>query len=142
VILDASVALKLYFREEGSNEARRIALDEALAAPDLIFAEVANAAWKKARRGEAGAHAAVSELGSVVSHVVPCATLASQALDLARTLEHPVYDCFYLALALRRQERLVTADIRFAAVVAASPYAATIRLLGAPDPQASPTLSR
>jgi predicted nucleic acid-binding protein len=33
-------------------------------------------------------------------------------MDLARCLDHPVYDCVYLALAEREHPALVTADQR------------------------------
>jgi predicted nucleic acid-binding protein len=39
-------------------------------------------------------------------------SLAQQALELARTLDHPTYDCLYVALALREEATLVTADRR------------------------------
>ena len=33
-------------------------------------------------------------------------------MDLARRLDHPLYDCVYLALAEREEATLVTADQR------------------------------
>jgi predicted nucleic acid-binding protein len=38
------------------------------------------------------------------------------AFQLAAELSHPVYDCLYLALALRRDTYVVTADGRFLAL--------------------------
>ena len=38
--------------------------------------------------------------------------LVPRAMDLARRLDHPVYDCVYLALAEREHAALVTADQR------------------------------
>jgi predicted nucleic acid-binding protein len=38
--------------------------------------------------------------------------LAGRALAIAESLAHPVYDCFYLALAEQADARLVTADTR------------------------------
>jgi hypothetical protein len=43
------------------------------------------------------------------------------AADLASTLGHPVYDCLYLATALRESTHVVTADGRFHAAVEQSP---------------------
>lgn len=43
---------------------------------------------------------------------------------LAADLDHPVYDCMYLALALQEQRPVVTGDRRFCAVVQAHPYLA------------------
>ena len=44
--------------------------------------------------------------------IVPAADLASQALELAFAFGRPLYDCFYVALALRAGCPLVTADRR------------------------------
>jgi predicted nucleic acid-binding protein len=41
------------------------------------------------------------------------------ALRIAISLQHPVYDCFYLALAQAEDCPLVTADQRFLRAVAA-----------------------
>ena len=43
--------------------------------------------------------------------------LSEPALALAIELGHPAYDCAYLALALQRRSRLVTADRRLLARV-------------------------
>ncbi len=44
-------------------------------------------------------------------------TLVADALRLGLLLEHPIYDCLYLALSLQTGTPLVTADRRFLAVV-------------------------
>jgi len=44
--------------------------------------------------------------------------LAPEAFRLARLLDHPVYDCLYLALAMESGAPVVTADRRFAAAAA------------------------
>jgi predicted nucleic acid-binding protein len=38
--------------------------------------------------------------------------LAKRASEISLNLEHPAYDCFYLALAEREEATLVTADRR------------------------------
>ena len=50
--------------------------------------------------------------------------LVASAARLALDLDHPVYDCFYLALALQEQHPVVTADRRFYDIVRAHPYLA------------------
>ena len=42
--------------------------------------------------------------------------LAARALDFAMALQHPIYDCYYLALAERENTVLVTADVRLVAL--------------------------
>lgn len=53
LVVDASVALKWFLADEtGADRALAIIRDEmALAAPDLLVAEVCNAAWRLARLG-------------------------------------------------------------------------------------------
>ena len=48
--------------------------------------------------------------------------LSAAATRLAIDLDHPVYDCFYLALAVQEQYPVVTADTRFHEKVRGHPY--------------------
>ncbi len=119
-VVDASVALKWFKQEGGSDESRTLLLEELLLAPELILAEVLNAARKAARHGlmtSLQADIVFAELPLCVvllEHLAPLATSAAQA---ARQLGHPVYDCFYPALADREGVPLVTADTRLATKV-------------------------
>lgn len=45
--------------------------------------------------------------------------LVERAFDLALDLRHPIYDCLYLALALDRGVRMVTADQGFVRAIRA-----------------------
>ncbi len=47
--------------------------------------------------------------------------IANTAGDMALRLDHPVYDCFYLALAAREDVLFVTADARLIDAVTGSP---------------------
>jgi predicted nucleic acid-binding protein len=115
-IVDASVAAKWMFEEEFTANARTlIESGRPLVAPDIIFAEVGNVAWKRVLRGEiAGQHAraAVNALPQLLSLTVESSELVYDALDLALKLKHPVYDCLYVALAERQDTPLVTGDSR------------------------------
>lgn len=86
----------------------------ALAAPDVITAEVANVIWKRARlRREITddqARAALDELTRLLPQLVQTAALVEQALELALAFRVPIYDCLYVALALRDGSTLVSAD--------------------------------
>jgi predicted nucleic acid-binding protein len=46
------------------------------------------------------------------------------AMRMALELDHAIYDCFYLAAALRKDTRLVTADRRLLAKAVGHPYLA------------------
>jgi len=128
-VVDASVAAKWLFEEELTANARALlGAERPLVAPDLIYAEVANVAWKRALRGEISSeHARVSvrALPQLLSLSVPTVGLLNSALDVALTLEHPVYDCLYLALAEQREAHLVTADTRLLDRLARGGWAGT-----------------
>lgn len=115
-IVDASVAAKWMFEEELTANARTlIESGRPLVAPDIIFAEVGNVAWKRVLRGEITAQharAAVNALPQLLSLTVESSHLVYDALDLALKLKHPVYDCLYVALAERQDAPLVTDDAR------------------------------
>ena len=55
---------------------------------------------------------AVAAFGGI-DVLVSAAGLAPRAVAIAGQLDHPVYDCLYLALAEAEQAGLVTADLRF-----------------------------
>ena len=46
--------------------------------------------------------------------IVPSRPLAARAAEMAEHLDHPVYDCLYLALAEVETDVLLTADSRLA----------------------------
>ena len=115
-VIDASVAAKWFFTEPGEQEARAIAESSgALIAPDLLVAEVCNIAWRKviARQITAERAQAIGlHLPALFNRLIPGADLAPRAIELSISLRHPVYDCFYLALAEAAQGELVTADAK------------------------------
>ena len=126
-VVDASVVVKWLVAEELSDEAASLLQRESrLVAPELVFAEVTNALWAMCRRGDIGAadfDDAVDVLRTApVAVPHPMRRLAAAAARLALDLDHPVYDCFYLALAVLEQYRVVTADRRFLDKVRRHPY--------------------
>lgn len=114
-VVDASVAAKWIAPEPDSPLAAAL-LDDELMVPDLLYAEVGNILWKKQLRGEmdpAAAQVGARWLLQVPMAVHASAGLLADALALAQQLQHPAYDCFYLALARRAGVTMVTADRRF-----------------------------
>ena len=131
MIVDASVAFKWLVQEADSDLALALIGSEALAAPDLIYAEVANIVWRNAMAGAMGdISTQLSRLDLLLDQVFPCQELAVAATTLAVELRHPAYDCFYLALAIAEDTELVTADRRLLAAVAGSTHADRVRSLG------------
>lgn len=132
LVVDASVALKWVLAEPGQDAADAL-LDEDLIAPSLWLLEAANALWRRSLRGELSAGEAeerLSELFNAPVTSIPIEDDLSRAAALAQRLGHPVYDCLYLALAVREQTQVVTADRRFWTIAQAAPdLAGRVRLL-------------
>jgi predicted nucleic acid-binding protein len=118
LVVDASVAFKLFVQEPDSGQARALlASGRPWVAPDLVLVEVANAAWRQQRRGEmatAQLEEVTSSLPQIYAELVPLDGLFAASLRLAQAIDHPVYDCCYVALAQQRALDLVTADARLA----------------------------
>jgi predicted nucleic acid-binding protein len=116
VVVDASVALKWFVAEPGAEQARTLLAEETpLTAPELVIAEVCNGAWRLARLGVLGwseCALIAAEIGGWFDRLAALGPLAPRAAAIARVLDHPVYDCFYVALAEQEAGRLVTADRR------------------------------
>ena len=114
LVVDASVAIKWLVREEGSDNALCL-LDAKLVAPDLLYAEAANILWKMVRRGQVSADEAdqaAYALSQVEIQIVPARSLFALALRLSVQLDHPAYDCVYLAAADALATTFVTADAK------------------------------
>lgn len=118
LVIDASVAAQWVLSQEGSERAARLRTEETLIAPSLIAAEIGSAIWKAVRRGDVTRANALTALEAALlpfDKLVVAEDLHLRALELAIELDHPIYDCFYLALAERERCALVTADKRLLA---------------------------
>jgi predicted nucleic acid-binding protein len=136
LVIDASILVKLFFEEEHSESCvRYVSHATELLAPDLLWVEAANVVWKRLRRNEitsADAAALVDEMLRVPIVTASHAGLTSPALALAAQTGRTVYDCLYLALAMRENIPMLTGDERLANSLAAGPYAKYVRFIGAP----------
>lgn len=133
LVVDSSVVLK-WFVEETRREAALTLFDgdDALVAPDLVFAEVANALWRKVRNGEVTPEQVtqvIFEMNSllVIRPLTP--ELTSAAFKIAREIEHSIYDCLFLACAMEEKADLVTADEKFLAKLMNTSFATHVRAL-------------
>jgi predicted nucleic acid-binding protein len=116
LVIDASIAIKWVIEEEGTPQALTLRREAKLLAPELLVAECANILWKKARRNELSREEALLAarlLQTAAIELVPTRFLLAAATRIAIELDHPAYDCLYLALAIENDCRFVTADERF-----------------------------
>lgn len=113
LVVDASVAVLWTLMQPGSDKAAALQAEDDLIAPSLIVAEIGNAIWKAVRRGDLPAREARTGIDLAIgplSALIPLEELHERALDLSLELDHPIYDCFYIALAERERAPLVCVD--------------------------------
>lgn len=127
-VVDASVALKWVLNEADSHLALKLH-GAALSAPDFLLSECANVLWARVRRREISrsqAEVSHAELAAAPIVWTPTGDVTADAFLLALDLGHPVYGCLYLALAVRQNVPVVTADRRLLALGASVPRLSTL----------------
>ncbi|MBO0718600.1 MAG: type II toxin-antitoxin system VapC family toxin [Rhizobiales bacterium] len=114
-VIDASIAVKWVVEETGTANALVLRQAGRIIAPELLLAECANILWKKVRRRELTKEEAILAarlLQGADMEIVSTRSLAERATSIAIELDHPAYDCVYIALAAATDCRFVTADDR------------------------------
>ena len=134
LITDASLIAAALFSEEHAAAARKILAGNAnLHAPDFITVEIASVIWKRHRRGEIETQEAMdmlADVGLLPLIKTPDTDLTLSALQLAMRTDRSIYDCLYVALAVRAKGVLITADRRLVHALASSPLKSHIAWLG------------
>ncbi len=116
LVVDASIAVKWVVEEDGTPQALALRERAKLIAPELLVAECANILWKKVQRTELSTKEALLAarlLQGAEMELRPTRSLLEAAASIAIALDHPAYDCLYLALAIENDCQFVTADERF-----------------------------
>src|SRR5438067_2134412 len=128
LVVDSSVAVKWFVAELYSTEARRI-LDSyqngtlTFLAPDLINAEFGNIIWKKhffQGLDAADAQTIIDAFRTLQFALTPTAVLLDDAFKIALAHRRTVYDALYLALGVRENCQVVTADEKLVNAVGSS----------------------
>lgn len=124
IVIDASVGVKLYLDEPGSEEAITLIQQRAheIAAPDFFAIEVSGALVRQANMGQSGPEATRLALrnfasflaGDAVRLMRSTSRRIENAAHLSIDLGHPLRDCLYLALAREMDCPLMTCDAKFA----------------------------
>jgi len=116
-VVDASVAIKWFVPEIHADAARRLLREGmTLLAPDLIWAELANALWRKWREKELAAEAVegiLTDFRRYPLRIHSGESLYDVAWPVAQGSGRTFYDSLYLALAMSNGCLLVTADLCF-----------------------------
>ncbi|MDX1947335.1 MAG: type II toxin-antitoxin system VapC family toxin [Pirellulaceae bacterium] len=141
VVVDSSVGLKWFVPEAYSAEARsfRSGAFGLHTLARFFDLEIANILWKKMRRAELTSpecNLILTELPALPVARHDELPLLSVAFDLAVHTQRTVYDCLYLALAVKIRGQMLTADERLCNSIATTPWKNNIRWLGnlAPAP--------
>lgn len=137
LVIDASVLVKAFIPENGSEEAgsllaRAEAAEVGLIAPELIYPETANILWKKVRRNELTLDEAREIAEAVLAVPIRAEAAASTfllALDIALAFGVTAYDAQYVALAEALDCQLITADQKLASTLEGTGLAGRIRRL-------------
>jgi predicted nucleic acid-binding protein len=123
LVIDASLGIKLFVIEAGSEQVDRLfsllAIEPAFNffVPDLFYVECANVLWKYVKHHAypaASAHQDIVDLRALRLHSIPTAELVAEALELALEFDLTAYDACYFALARRLELPLITADTALA----------------------------
>ena len=115
LVIDASIAIKWVVEEDGTPHALALRQKAKLIAPDLLVPECANILWKKVQRNELVREEALFAarlLQGADVELLPMRSLFEAATRMSIEVDHPAYDCIYLALAIERSCQFVTADER------------------------------
>jgi predicted nucleic acid-binding protein len=125
-VIDSSVAIKWVIEENDQDAALDLLERASIVAPDFLPTEVRAALWGKVRRrlhSVEEMRRAEAEFSRIAVPLISSNDIVREAFTLALELSHPIYDCLYLAAAIRLNEPLVTADRRFVAALANTKYA-------------------
>jgi predicted nucleic acid-binding protein len=131
LVVDASVGIKLFIEEPGSNQAHALFSHLAdqpplrLAVPDLFYLECANILWKAVSRWglpEYDASILLARLLELNLQVTPSLEVVAEAFTIAAAHGITVYDAVYVALAHVLDALLVTADDKFVRALAESEH--------------------
>lgn len=116
IVLDASVIVKWFQKEEGSDrallwEGQHVAAEETIAVPSLLFYEVANVLKNKGGVSIKEAEAALESLEKLRLQIVEFSPSdLKDVFSFARLYNISIYDAVYAILAEWLRCQLITAD--------------------------------
>lgn len=130
LVVDASVGLKWYFEEPWSDAARELLSgNRRLIVPRLFFLEASNILRKRYERKELTEEdvcTTADSLDGLPLEVWPDHPLLRLSPEIAPDVRLTMFDAVYVALAVRLQKRVVTADRRLMNALQCGPFAAHV----------------
>ena len=138
VVVDASVVIKWFVNEPGTERAQSLAEQAAdgeleLNAPDLCLVECANVIWKLLTKRhtltKSQGKDAISWLAGIPLLAVPSKDLIAPAYRLAVSTGVTVYDGMYLALGEALDAPVITADRKMVNRLKGTPHEGRAELL-------------
>jgi predicted nucleic acid-binding protein len=118
-VLDANVVVKWFIPEIDSDKADRLLADFRshrldIICPDVLVSEVGNTLWKRSVKiKDISIADAASSYTDFLDLDVPLhssTAIAEDALSIATSEQHPLYDTLYISLALKKGCEFITAD--------------------------------
>ena len=113
-VLDASAAIEIVMgRKSGKKLSTYVLEADWVIAPTLFISEVTNTVWKYQKLADfthRSCEKALDQALALPDDFINELDLYREAFKLSCTLNHPVYDMFYLVLARRNNGRLLTLD--------------------------------
>ncbi len=116
VILDSGVIAAIFFKEDTSEKAERVAETHSLITLDLAYVEVANVAWKRVtifKESEELMLKALKNSSDFISgacDVIASKELLDDAFKIAVSEKVTIYDSLFLAASEREKVPLLTTD--------------------------------
>ena len=129
ISIDASVAVKTLVEEAGSEQARAVvAAYDMIIAPAHAYAEISEILYRKTVSGvleRLQAQKALKQL-PIVFTLAPLDMIMAEAFEIACDLRHSVYDCLYVATAIKFATQLATADFRLLRKIVGTRYSGIV----------------
>lgn len=116
IILDSSVIATIFFKEESSDKAERVAENYKLITLDLAIAEVANVAWKRVIFFNESKKMVLKALKRSVDFILGvCEVISSReviedAFEIAIADKITMYDSLFIGASEREKVPLLTTD--------------------------------
>lgn len=129
-VLDASIAVKCFFNEDGTGACLEILnYITFFYAPEFFLTEIESAITKKVRRREADVRDALvkkKQMRKMPFRLISYDKIHNFAFELATEYFISLYDACYLAVAIDNRATLYTADIRFFNAVSSTAFSDNI----------------